>query len=106
MGLRVGATSVQYSPKETPTYNLTVGNRAWAFLLQIVGVCEVTVVWGRGGQGAGLQVPPPYRLFIHTWQRLTLVWSCPAFSVSDTGSSLNCCLSSTVVSQKLYLLAK
>lgn len=58
------------------------------------------------GRAAGVRQLPLYRLFIHTWQRLTRVWSCPALSVSDTGSSLNCCLSSTVVSQKLYLLAK
>lgn len=86
-------------------YNLTDGQKGLAFLLQTVQVCEVTVVRGRGGQGAEWQVPP-YTLFIHTWQRLTRVWSCPAFSVSDTGSSPNCSLSSTVVSQKLYLLAK
>lgn len=55
-------------------------------------------------------VAPPtsvdYKSLLQTWQRLTLVRSRPPFKVSCCGGEPNCCLGSTVVSQKLYLLAK
>lgn len=47
-----------------------------------------------------------YKILLHTWQRLTLERSWPPFSVSLAGEKVNSFSGSTVVSQKLYLLAK
>lgn len=47
-----------------------------------------------------------YKSLLHTWQRLTLKRSWPPFKVSLSGEKVNSLLGSTVVSQKLYLLAK
>lgn len=47
-----------------------------------------------------------YKFLVHTWHRLTRVRICSPLSVSGGGPLRNCLLFSTVVSQKLYLLAK
>lgn len=59
-----------------------------------------------------LAVYPPstlltsYKSLLQTWQRLTRERSWPPFRVSCCGGAPNSCRGSTVVSQKLYLLAK
>lgn len=47
-----------------------------------------------------------YKFLVHTWHRLTRVRICSPLRVSCGGPLMNWLLCSTVVSQKLYLLAK
>lgn len=68
------------------------------FILVFLGGVLVTA--------SSLRFTSSYKSLLQTWQRLTLERSWPPFRVSCPGEYTNSCLGSTVVSQKLYLLAK
>lgn len=99
----------QESAKHTHTHTHTYTQCPSHFLCQVTGALPLTYVWDTFLASTAIRAPRgfafSYIFLIQTWHLLTRCLKLPALRVSLTGLS-NCWFASTVVNQKLYLLAK